>query len=208
MLGTTEMSRLLLIITILYLCNGCARGRYVPENGDVIFQTSRSTQSQAIQLATHSEWSHMGIVYLGSGKAYVLEAVQPVKLTPLAAWIRRGVGDHYVVKRLRDASAVLTPKVLEKMRSVGERFVGHDYDPYFEWSDDRIYCSELVWKVYMRGAGVKLSSLRQMRDFDLSDSRVKAKIRERYGEHPPLDEDVVSPSDIYNSKALTTIYTQ
>src|SRR5437016_1986874 len=31
--------------------------------GDIIFQTSLSSQSKAIQLATHSEYSHCGIIF-------------------------------------------------------------------------------------------------------------------------------------------------
>jgi hypothetical protein len=33
------------------------------QNGDIIFQTSQSGQSKAIQIATDSKYSHMGIVY-------------------------------------------------------------------------------------------------------------------------------------------------
>lgn len=33
------------------------------EEGDIIFQTSMSSQSQAIQLATHSPYSHMGVLF-------------------------------------------------------------------------------------------------------------------------------------------------
>lgn len=32
------------------------------KNGDIIFQTSKSNQSKAIQLATDSKYSHMGII--------------------------------------------------------------------------------------------------------------------------------------------------
>ena len=32
-------------------------------NGDLIFQTSQSAQSRAIQLATHSAYSHCGILF-------------------------------------------------------------------------------------------------------------------------------------------------
>ena len=32
------------------------------KNGDIIFQTSKSSQSKAIQLATNSKYSHMGII--------------------------------------------------------------------------------------------------------------------------------------------------
>ena len=32
------------------------------KNGDLIFHTSQSSQSQAIQIATNSKYSHMGII--------------------------------------------------------------------------------------------------------------------------------------------------
>lgn len=119
------------------------------QNGDIIFQTSKSSQSQAIQLATDSKYSHMGIIYSIDGKLFVYEAVQPVKLTPFPEWINRGENGHYVVKRLKNSKKILTDKNLDKMKQVGEKFSGKDYDLYFEWSDSRIYCSELVWKICM-----------------------------------------------------------
>jgi len=133
-------------IVILLTLLGCApRAGYEPRDGDIVFHTSQSSQSLAIQLATKSPYSHMGIVYLRDGEPFVFEAVQPVKLTPLDDWIERGERAHFVVKRLRDADARLTVETLRKMRAAGEQLAGKDYDPYFEWSDDRIYCSELVW---------------------------------------------------------------
>ena len=39
--------------------------------GDIIFQTSKSSQSKAILMATHSKYSHMGIVYRGGKGWYV-----------------------------------------------------------------------------------------------------------------------------------------
>jgi hypothetical protein len=41
----------------------------------------------------------MGIIYKQAGKYFVFEAIQPVKLTPLNDWIKRGKDGHYVVKR-------------------------------------------------------------------------------------------------------------
>jgi len=61
----------------------------------------------------------MGIVYVSDGEPLVFEAVQPVKLTPLQAWIERGER-HFVAKRLRDAS-LLTPETLQRMRAAGEQ---------------------------------------------------------------------------------------
>ena len=121
------------------------------QEGDLIFHTSQSAQSQAIQLATHSPYSHCGLLYKAHGEWQVFEAVQPVKLTPLARWVARGQGQHFVLKRLRDASTALTPAALASLRAAGQPMLGHDYDLAFNWSDKQIYCSELIWKVYDRG---------------------------------------------------------
>ena len=59
--------------------------------------------------------------------------------------------------------------------------LGHNYDLYFGWADDRIYCSELIWKVYDRGLHRQLGALQRLRDFDLTSPAVQAKLRERYG---------------------------
>ncbi len=174
-------------------------------DGDIIFQTSRSPQSQAIQLATHSRYSHVGLVYLEGARPSVYEAVGPVKLTPLAEWTARGEGGHFVVKRLRDADDRLTPSALASMRTVGLRFRGRPYDFAFSWTDDRMYCSELVWKVYKEALGLELGSLQRLGDFDLSSPVVERKLHERYGAHVPLDEPVISPGAVAESPLLVTV---
>ncbi|HAK59407.1 MAG TPA: hypothetical protein DCO77_03350 [Nitrospiraceae bacterium] len=173
--------------------------------GDIIFQVSGSSQSRAIQLATHSPYSHVGIIFMRQGKYYVFEAVQPVRMTPLDTWVQRGEEGHYVIKRLKKSAVFLTPEVLAKMKQVGNRFRGKDYDLAFNWSDERIYCSELVWKIYKRGAGLEIGRLQRMKDFDLSHPAVKKKLRERYGDTIPLDEPVISPADIFDSRLLETV---
>ena len=174
-------------------------------DGDLIFHTSQSAQSRAIQLATHSPWSHCGILYKRDGQWQVFEAVQPVKLTPLAAWIARGKGGHFITKRLRDAGTALTPAALQRLKAAGQPMVGHSYDLYFGWDDSRIYCSELIWKVYQRGLGRRIGKLQQLRDFDLSHPAVQAKMKERYGKRLPLSETVISPVSIFNSPELVTV---
>jgi hypothetical protein len=137
---------------------------------------------------------------------YVLEAVQPVKLTPVQDWIIRGQDRHYSVKRLKNAPSLLIDNVKAKMIRTGNSFLNKSYDLHFGWSDDKIYCSELVWKIYDRGAGIKLCKLEKLRDFDLSNPLVKKKMAERYGKAIPLNEKVVSPSALYESDLLETIY--
>ncbi len=175
------------------------------QNGDIIFQTSNSSQSKAIQLATHSPYSHVGIIYEQKGKFLVYEAVEPVKLTPLKTWIKRGNKGHYIVKRLKDAATRLSPSVLKKMKAAGEQYLGKHYDLYFEWSDDKIYCSELVWKIYKEALGIELGKLQRLESFDLSNDVVQKKLQERYKGKIPLDEKVISPADIFESSQLITV---
>lgn len=175
------------------------------KNGDLIFQTSVSGQSKAIQLATHSKYSHCGIVYKEGEDYFVYEAIEPVRLTPLNQWIARGSAGHFVIKRLKNSERVLTPSVLDKMKTVGERFKGKHYDLYFDWTDDRIYCSELIWKVYKEATGLELGKLEKLKDFDLSNITVKEKMKERYGRNIPMNGTVISPESIYNSDLLVTV---
>jgi uncharacterized protein YycO len=171
-------------------------------DGDIIFQTSRSAQSVAIQRATHSPYSHVGVIFHRDGKPFVFEALATVRYTPLASWTARGNGGHYVVKRLKHA---LSPEQSGKLRRAAERYAGKPYDLYFEWSDARIYCSELVWKAYHDALGIEIGVRQKLREFDLSDPVVKAKMRERYGTRVPLDEPVISPGAQFDSPRLLTV---
>lgn len=198
--------RITLAILFATLAACTTRQGYLPQDGDIVFQTSRSAQSSAVQLATGSRYSHMGIVYLRNGTPFVFEAVQPVKLTPLTEWVARGEKGRFVAKRLDNWKSVLKPETLQKMKAVGEAFLGRDYDLYFEWSDSRIYCSELVWKVFDRGAGVDIGKLQKMGEFDLSSPIVKAKLHERFGNKIPLGETVISPEAMFASPLLKTVY--
>ena len=177
----------------------------VIKNGDLIFQTSLSGQSKAIQLATKSKYSHCGIVFNDNGQFYVIEAVQPVKSTPLDKWIARGKDGHYVIKRLKNADQVLTPETLHKMKQEVEKFKGKNYDLTFDWSDDKIYCSELIWKIYQRATRIEIGKLQKLSEFDLTNEAVKLKMKERYGDKIPTEEIVISPAAIFDSELLTIV---
>lgn len=174
-------------------------------DGDIIFHTSRSAQSVAIQKATRSPYSHMGIVFFRAGDPYVYEAVRTVKYTPLEKWVQRGDGGHYVVKRLRDAERILTPEAVAKLLQAAAQFEGKPYDLAFAWSDERIYCSELVWKIYARGLGLHLGRPQKLRDFDLADPLVKATMNERYGRSIPMEETVIAPGEMFSCDSLELV---
>ncbi|BDD05577.1 YiiX family permuted papain-like enzyme [Aureibacter tunicatorum] len=175
------------------------------QEGDIIFQTSQSSQSKAIQLATHSKYSHMGIIFKRDNQYVVYEAIQPVQLTSLKKWIVRGQNGHYIVKRLKNAETALTEDAIKKMKQVGSHYLNKPYDIHFEWSDDKIYCSELVWKIYKEATGIEVGSLQHLSDFDLRDKVVQSKMKERYGNNTPLDEPVISPAAMFHSDKLITV---
>lgn len=173
--------------------------------GDVIFQESMSDLSTAIKQATHSKYSHCGIILPKDGELYVYEALQPVRYTPLQQWINRGRKGHYVIKRLKNADSVITKTTVQKMVDAGKKYNGKNYDFYFGWSDERIYCSELVWKIYKESTGLELGKLEQLKDFDLSSPAVKEQMKQIYGNNIPLTEQIISPVSMFNSSLLTTV---
>lgn len=175
------------------------------QNGDIIFQTSTSSQSLAIQAATNSKYSHMGIIYEYDNQHMVYEASSTVKLTPLNEWVNNGLDGKFVVKRIKDSDNILTPDVLKKMKNVGEGFKGKRYDKYFNWSDQEIYCSELVWKIYKKAANIELGKLENLSNFDLTSKEVQNKLNERYNGKIPYNELVISPANIFNSDKLEIV---
>ncbi|WP_232036608.1 YiiX family permuted papain-like enzyme [Pragia fontium] len=175
---------------------------YQPQQGDIIFQTSRSSQSLAIQQATHSIYSHMGIILFKNNQPYVFEASNRVKFTPLEAWITRGVDGKFVAKRLKK---MLTNKEKQRIWSISQNYINRPYDLTFSWSDDRQYCSELVWKIYFNALGLKIGQQQKLREFNLTSPAVKAKLTERYGTAIPYNETVISPKSMFDSPFLTVV---
>ena len=176
---------------------------YLPQDGDIIFQSSQSNQSKAVEQATKSPYSHMGIIFTKNGKPYVFEAASKVVYTPLDKWINRGKNKKYVIKRLKDRT--LSAKEITNLKQVAHTFENKPYDIWFGWDDNYIYCSELVWKIYNKALNLKIGKLQTIKDFNLSSPAVKQKLKQRYGDKIPYQETVISPVAIFNSPLLITV---
>ena len=170
------------------------------KEGDIIFQTTSGVTGKAIQLATHSKFNHCGVLFSENNKWIVYEAVQPVRKTSIEDFNARGQG---TIKRLKNKS--LTNDELNKLKSYFKIQEGKDYDEGFNWSDDKIYCSELVYKLYKNALQIEFCKSRKLSDFDLSNPLVKEKLNEKYGNKIPMNEPMVSPEDIYKSALLVDI---
>jgi hypothetical protein len=172
-------------------------------DGDLIFQESTSSQGEMVRAPTESRWTHMGVVFNEAGGPIVLEAVSPVRKTPLAKWIARGRDGHFVVKRLRDADSRLSPDVAGKMRELAASWLGRPYDLRLRWDDRALYCSELAHKLFDRAAGVRLGKLERAGDMNLDDERVQRALKKRLASatFDPA-EIVVTPDSIFNDEQL------
>jgi uncharacterized protein YycO len=194
-----------ILLTVLILISNitCIKSQdYSLESGDVIFQTSLSSQSKFIQEATNSKLSHVGIVYIKDGEPYVFEAVEPVKITPLNVWITRGENNKYKVYR---AITPLSNTDLNTMYKYCLTQKGKHYDTKFQWDDNKIYCSELVWYTY-KSIGVELSTPSTFSDFNIKSEEIKTEITRRYGDKFVETEPVVSPQCLVESDYLYEIF--
>jgi Permuted papain-like amidase enzyme, YaeF/YiiX, C92 family len=188
-------------------------------NGDIVFQTSRGSQSSAILLASLSAYSHMGIVELGKdGAPLIVEAVGPVKSTALDDWIKRGLGGRVAIKRLTS----LTPSQGQRIIRAAHEFDGLPYDLYFMSTTDQIYCSELVRLAFSNGASITLGTIQRAKELYLDNIASKRLIKKRWQKHPLcqnanaekfescyaeiLEQELVTPASIYNDPKLDLVY--
>jgi uncharacterized protein YycO len=189
------------------------------KNGDIVFQTSRSSQSTAILLASMSAYSHMGIVEIAAnGAPYVVEAVGPVKSTPLDAWINRGLGKRLAIKRAK----ALTLDQGQSVLRAAHVYDGRPYDLFFMSTVDQIYCSELVTLAFREGAAMTLGKTQKAIELYLNNFAAKRLISKRWQKHPLcqsaqtanfescyaqiLEQELVTPDSIYNDPKLDLIY--
>ena|SRR6218665_1118859 len=171
------------------------------KNGDLIFIVNPSGQGKAIQLATGSRFTHVGIIFMENGKPMVYHAVEPVSKNTLQEFVQMSADGHYEIRRLKD-QGLLTPAKITAMLNEAKSRLGLHYDLAFNWSDEELYCSEFVWKLYDHALQIRIGDLKPLKSFDLSHPVVKARLEQRYGRNIPYNENMISPGDMYASSLL------
>lgn len=175
-----------MVMLLPYLNIRCSATPNVKE-GDVIFHTSTSQQSPLIAFATGSPLTHCGIIVLKGDTPYVLEASSTLKLTPLKTFIKRGKGGMYWLKH--------RPKEWDASKRIRyQHLLGRKYDLAFSFNNNRYYCSELVYDIYLYQQGIKLCEPKPMKSYNTLG--MKRKMRQ-HGMNP--DDLVVAPSDLFYS---------
>jgi hypothetical protein len=189
-------------ITGIVFCLGSSFKNPTPrKNGDLIFIVNPSGQGKAIQLATKSKYTHVGIIFFENGKEMVYHAVEPVSKNTVQEFIDMSSDGKYEIKRLKHQELLSADKIAAMLKEAKSK-LGVHYDLAFNWSDEELYCSEYVWKLYKHALNINLGELKPLKSFDLSHPAVKAKLEQRYGKSIPLEEKMISPGDMYNSVEL------
>ena len=121
-------------------------------NGDLIFQEACGGNTEdAIKSVTSSaedyNFTHVGMVCIQGGEAYVLEATVPcVALTPIRDFLYPETDSCppvSVLARLKPEYRKLIPEALR----LGLGHLGKSYDYAYVLGDDRYYCSELIYQI-------------------------------------------------------------
>jgi len=149
------------------------------KDGDLIFQTSTSTQSKAILVATASAYTHVGLLKKQGDAWVVIEAVAHVKETPLTEWIDRGLFKRVAIYRDSQLSAAQTQQIF----SAATHLYGKPYNPFFSFDDNGIYCSELPYLAY-KAAGIPIGEIQKVADLNIDNILVKKLIAQRWQRYP------------------------
>ena len=62
-----------------------------------------------------------------------------------------------------------------------------------------------MWKIYKEAFDLELGALERIGDFDMTNSEVQVKVKQRYGDSVPVDEKIITPERIFKSDKLLLI---
>lgn len=177
---------------------------YAPQEGDIVFQSlPKNKLVDAIEGVTESGASHCGIVGREKDKWVVYEAFRGgVQTTPLYSYLFRGRDYGYAVYRFKPEYKKHIPETLRCART----YLGKPYDIRYRMDDDRIYCSELIYKAYFTAAnGDALGDL--VKFGTLNWQPYESAITYFEGGPVPLDREMITPVNLSRAPQLDKVYT-
>jgi uncharacterized protein YycO len=197
------------VVVLINSCgyDGKTRGGtgYQPSEGDILFQSLPNPAGldmvDAIEGATGSAYSHCGMVIVDDGRWQVIEAIGPVKITPLDDFIARGRGKRVWAYRLDETSRKKVPTALTAMK----RDLGKPYDPRYRFDAEAIYCSELIWRGWKAATGKELGTAVTLGSLNWQPYQAVIEAIEGPG-NLPLNRKIITPRDLAKAEELTRVY--
>lgn len=161
-----------------HYASAMSRGGPVPSSfieGDVIFIQSQTQQAAALREATGSVWTHVGIIVKKNSKWHVAEAIGPLKMTPINDFINRSKNKSFKIFRYKHFKPAT---MLKQLYAVLPKY-NKPYDIYFEFTEERIYCSELTYHVFKDVTEFEMGRIQKMKEMRLEGPYVQALIEKR-----------------------------
>tara|TARA_B100001029_G_scaffold179540_1_gene189450 strand:+ start:1882 stop:2550 length:669 start_codon:yes stop_codon:yes gene_type:complete len=154
-----RLSVLILIATVSFGQNNklihINNKTYNIEEGDLFFQDLDSSPlCEAIEKVTKSvnkkNFSHVGICIIENSELYILEAfTNGVEIIKIDVFLKRSLNEYgypkITIGRLKPKYKYLIKDALQK----GKLLIGKDYDELFIIDNDKYYCSELIYDIFL-----------------------------------------------------------
>jgi hypothetical protein len=133
----------------------------------------------------------------------VLEATGGgVGFNELEDFYRRG-NYKYTVLRVKPEYEDSLPSVVSQAMN----YVGYEYDNSFDLSDEKIYCSELVYKAFEKGAGIEPGELQKVKDVIgvQQYNPILKGIAGNFVKNVSMDQEVIMPESIMKSVKFNVV---
>lgn len=171
------------------------------QEGDLLFQSLfRVPLVDAIEGSTGSPFSHCGIVHQRPDGWVVIEAIGPVKETPLENWIFQARDRTFTAYRLNAGLQARIPAIISEAKT----FLGRPYDVNYDLDDQKIYCSELIYKACLQATGEKLGQLEKLGNLNWKPYETLIKAIEKGP--VPIDRLMITPRHLSEAPQLTKVY--
>lgn len=181
--------------------NSFSDNQYTPSEGDLIFQSlPHGDLVDAIEGASNSVYSHVGIVMSTKNGWFVREALGNVHDVELSVFVNRGRNKSIGVFRLKPGFKEHIPQFLNATNKYLER----PYDIRYRMDDEYIYCSELVYKAFNDATGIKMGKLVELGS--LNWGKHEQLIVSLEGGVVPKDRQMITPVALSKANQLQLIY--
>ncbi|MBI3866349.1 MAG: hypothetical protein HY290_31090 [Planctomycetia bacterium] len=170
------------------------------KDGDVVFQHLPGKLGAVISDVTDSPLTHCGMIVHHNGEPHVIEAIGPVRYISLKKWLKQGDKGHFSQLRLKS----VTDEQIAAAVKEAESLLGMPYDFQYELDDKKIYCSELVYKAYLRGAEIEVGEKEALGDLNWRNHETF--IRFLAGGELPLERQMVTPVAIARNPRFKLMY--